>query len=69
MAIALRDLFVQNEFWAFLFVLGWAALNWPMITMAKRSLLWGLPSVLVYVAAVWLVIILVLYLFDRRYSG
>ncbi|MDD1760266.1 MAG: hypothetical protein LUQ44_06640 [Methanothrix sp.] len=69
MAPFFRDLFRQNEFWAFLFALGWVLLNWPLITVTAGSTVMGMPTILVYVALIWLLIILALYLFDRGYSG
>jgi NADH:ubiquinone oxidoreductase subunit 6 (subunit J) len=69
MALSSNDLFQQSEFWAFLFVAGWVLLNWPMLAIAEGSLLWGVPTTLVYVGAVWVMIILMLFLFDRRNSS
>ncbi len=69
MALSLKDLLGQDEFWIFLFLLGWTLLNWPMLTMAGRSIIWGMPIVLLYVALIWLMITVMLYLFERRHSG
>jgi TRAP-type C4-dicarboxylate transport system permease small subunit len=69
MAPLFRDLLRQNEFWAFLFALGWVLLNWPLITVTANSAVMGIPAILVYVALIWILIILALYLFDRGYSG
>ena len=55
--------------WAFLFALGWVLLNWPLITVTANSAVMGIPAILVYVALIWILIILALYLFDRGYSG
>ena len=68
MELSIRDLLGQKEFWAFLFVLGWLLLNWPMLTLAEGFALMGVPAILLYITTVWLVIILMLYLFDRRNS-
>jgi NADH:ubiquinone oxidoreductase subunit 6 (subunit J) len=68
MALSIKNLLRQNEFWVFLFVLGLVLLNWPMLTLAVKSTVWGMPAILVYVASVWLLIILLLYLFDRGSS-
>ena len=68
MELSFRDLLGQKEFWAFLFVLGWLLLNWPMLTLAEGFALMGVPAILLYITTVWLVIILMLYLFDRRNS-
>ena len=69
MALSFKDLLLQNEFWAFLFILGWVLFNWPMLTLTVGYSVMGIPAVLVYIALIWLMIILVLYLFDRRNSG
>jgi hypothetical protein len=69
MALLFRDVFCQNEFWAFLFALGWVLLNWPLITIATGSVMMGIPTIFVYVALIWTLIILALYLFDRWCSG
>jgi hypothetical protein len=68
MELSFRDLLGQKEFWAFLFVLGWLLLNWPMLTLAEGFALMGVPAILLYITMVWLAIILILYLFDRRDS-
>jgi len=68
MELSFRDLLSQKEFWAFLFVLGWLLLNWPMLTLAEGLAVMGVPLILLYITAVWLIIILMLYLFDRRNS-
>jgi hypothetical protein len=68
MAAPFRDLLDQKEFWAFLFVLGWLLLNWPLIELAEGSVVMGMPAILVYIASIWLILILALYLFDRRNS-
>jgi hypothetical protein len=66
MAISARDLLSQEEFWIFLFLLGAALLNWPILSIAVAdSILLGFPAILGYVAAVWAIIIVILYLFDR----
>ena len=69
MALSLRDLLSQNEFWALVFILGWVSLNWPMLTLAANATIMGVPAILVYVCAVWVMIILALYLFDRVSDG
>lgn len=69
MSLSLKDILWQNEFWAFLFALGWVLLNWPMLTLSVRSTLLGVPGILVYVTAVWILVILMLCLFDRRRSA
>jgi hypothetical protein len=65
MALSLQDLLGQKEFWIFLFVLGWVLLNWPLIELASGRVIIGTPAILVYVAIIWLFLILALYLFDR----
>ncbi|MDM7935348.1 MAG: hypothetical protein QUS08_08185 [Methanothrix sp.] len=69
MTLSSRDLLGQDELWLFLFVLGWVLLNWPMIALPARGTVLGVPAVLVYVAAIWLMIIIALYLHDRRGEG
>jgi NADH:ubiquinone oxidoreductase subunit 6 (subunit J) len=64
MALSLRDLLSQNEFWVLVFVLGWVSLNWPMLTLAANATVLGVPAILVYVCAIWLMIILALFIFD-----
>ncbi|HWQ18488.1 MAG TPA: hypothetical protein VN455_01840 [Methanotrichaceae archaeon] len=69
MTISMRDLFRQSEFWAYLFVLGAALLNWPILSLAANDGdILGVPAILAYIALVWILIIAVAYLFDRRYS-
>jgi hypothetical protein len=65
MPLSFDDLLGQKEFWALLFVLGWLLLNWPLLSLAAGHALAGVPAVLIYITAVWLAIILMLYLFDR----
>lgn len=68
MTLSAKDLLKQYEFWAFAFVLGAALLNWPMISLTVgRFTVFHAPLVVVYVTVVWLLIILLLYLFDRGY--
>jgi hypothetical protein len=65
MAMSMNDLLRQDEFWAFMFALGWVLLSWPMISITVgRFTIFHAPLVLVYIAAVWLLIILLLYLND-----
>jgi len=68
MELSFQDLLSQKEFWAFLFVLGWLLFNWPMLTMTEGYAVMGIPAILLYITAVWVAIILLLYLFDRRNS-
>lgn len=63
---SINDLLSQKDFWVFLFILGWILLNWPLLSLADGLILFAIPAILIYVAAVWLMIILLLYLFDRR---
>jgi hypothetical protein len=68
MTLSIKDLINQDEFWAFLFVFGAVLLNWPMLSLAAdKQLLFGVPPVLVYINAVWLLLIFFAYLFGRRY--
>lgn len=65
MALSFRDLLGQKEFWIFIFAAGWVLFNWPLITLAE-GLFWGdMPAILLYIAAIWLFFILLLYLFER----
>jgi len=66
MSLSLKGILRQNEFWALLFALGWVLFNWPMLTMAQGSTIFGAPAILAYVVAIWLLIILIMHLFDRR---
>ncbi len=65
MALYAKDLLWKKEFWAFLFVVGAVLLNWPMLTLTEGRSFLGVPAILVYVTAIWLLIILIAYLFDR----
>ncbi len=70
MALSIKDLFRQDETWVFLFLLGVALLNWPLLSLATgMARVFGYPSILLYLALVWLLIILFAYLFDRRGSS
>jgi len=68
MASILQDLLGEKEFLAYLFVVGWLLLNWPLIELCKDHTILGMPGVLVYVACIWLLLILALFIFDRRNS-
>lgn len=65
MAASLQDLLGQKEFWVFLFAAGWALLNWPLIKLAEGVAVMGMPAILIYIASIWLLFILAIYLFDR----
>lgn len=62
---SLNELFRQKDFWVFIFVLGWILLNWPLLSLTNGYFLLGMPAILIYTAAVWLMLILLMYLFDR----
>lgn len=64
----LYDLISQKDFWVYLFVLGWVLLNWPLLSLANGLFLLSVPAILVYIAAIWLIMILLMYLFDRGSS-
>ena len=68
MPLSFHGLLSQKEFWALLFVLGWLLLNWPMLTLTSGYAVMGVPAILIYITAVWLFIILILYQFDRENS-
>ena len=63
-----RDLLSQKDFWILLFFLGWVLLNWPLLSLTNDIILLGMPTILIYVSAVWLILILLMYLFDRGSS-
>jgi hypothetical protein len=70
MALSIKDLLRQDETWVFLFLVGVALLNWPLLSLATGMTgIFGYPSILIYLALVWLLIILFAYIFDRRNSG
>jgi hypothetical protein len=70
MTISRKDLMEQDEFWILLFVLGSVLLNWPILSLvAGGGGTSGRFSILVYIIAVWLMIILFAYLFDRWTSN
>ena len=62
---SLNELFRQKDFWVFIFVLGWILLNWPLLSLTNGYFLLGMPAILIYTAVVWLMLILLMYLFDR----
>ena len=68
MAPSAGDLLSQDEFWIFSFILGWATFNWPLLTLTVGKNLFGVPLVLIHVVIIWLLIILLLYLFNRLNS-
>ena len=70
MALSIKDLFRQDETWVFLFLMAVALLNWPLLSLATGIAgVFVYPSILLYLALVWLMIILFAYLFDRRGSS
>ena len=64
----LHELLSQKDFWILLFFLGWVLLNWPLLSLTNDIILLGMPAILIYVSAVWLILILLMYLFDRGSS-
>jgi hypothetical protein len=66
MTHSLRDLLGQSEFWIFVFAAGWVLLNWPLIGLAEGLNWGGVPAILIYIASVWLLLTLAMYLFDRE---
>jgi hypothetical protein len=62
---SLRDLLGQSEFWIFVFAAGWVLFNWPLINLAEGVAWGGMPAILIYIASIWLVLTLVMYLFER----
>ena len=65
---SLHDLLSQKHFWILLFFLGWVLLNWPLLSLTNDIILLDMPAILIYVSAVWLILILLMYLFDRGSS-
>ena len=66
---SLHDLLSQKDFWILLFFLGWVLLNWPLLSLTNDIILLDMPAILIYVSAVWLILILLMYLFDRGNSN
>lgn len=62
----MRNLLGQSEFWIFVFAAGWLLLNWPLIGLAEGQAWRGVPAVLIYIASIWLLLTLVMYLFERE---
>lgn len=70
MTLSIKVLLSQDEFWVFLFVLGAALLNWPILSLAAdKPLLFGFLPILIYIATVWLLLIFMAYLFDKGDLG
>ena len=65
---SLHELLSQKDFWILLFFLGWVLLNWPLLSLTNDIILLDMPAILIYVSAVWLILILLMYLFDRGSS-
>ncbi len=65
MALSFKDLLGQDEFWALIFIWGTVLLNWPLLSLAAGFTVMGISGLLIYLTAVWLAIILLLYLNDR----
>lgn len=63
-----KDLLNQKDFWIFLFVLGWLLLNWPLLALADGRVVLSMPAILIYITAIWIIFILLMYLFDRGNS-
>jgi hypothetical protein len=66
MARSIKELFSQDEFWILLSALGAVLLNWPMLSLAAGHFtLLGIPTILVYITAIWVLLIIILYIFER----
>ncbi|MDD1752792.1 MAG: hypothetical protein LUQ38_06875 [Methanotrichaceae archaeon] len=66
---SIRNLLRQQEFWIYVFVLGVILLNWPIISAAiSKSSSLGVTFVLFYLAAIWILIIILLCLFEREFE-
>lgn len=66
---SLHELLNQKDFWIYIFVLGWVLLNWPLLSLTNGFALLGIPAILIYITAIWLTYILLMYLFDRGSSS
>lgn len=70
MSLSIKDLFRQDETRVFLFLMGVALLNWPLLSLtAGIGTVFGYPSILIYLALVWLTIIVFAYVLDRSGSS
>jgi hypothetical protein len=70
MTLVPKDLLNQDGFWMLLFAAGVILLNWPILSLAvDRYPIGGMPRILAYLTAVWLLIILFAYLNDRGRSA
>lgn len=63
-----KDLLNQKDFWIFLFILGWMLLNWPLLALADGLVILSMPAILIYITTIWIILILLMYLFDRGNS-
>jgi hypothetical protein len=66
MTLSRTDLLKQDELWILLFILGIILLNWPFLSMVGKSTIFGYPLILIYLAIIWLGIVLLAYLFDKE---
>lgn len=63
-----KDLLNQKDFWIFLFFLGWLLLNWPLLALVDGRVIFSMPAILIYITTIWIILILLMYLFDRGNS-
>lgn len=57
----------RQKFWAFLGVLIFILLNWPLLQIFNRDvLLAGIPILVLYLHVVWILAIAALYILGRR---
>jgi|GEM_PF-335603 len=69
MKLSRDGLFEHSEFWLLLFGVGVILFNWPVLAIPSYTVgLLGIPWRLIYIVAVWLLLILFAYLFDRGSS-
>ncbi|NYT02888.1 MAG: hypothetical protein GKC10_09070 [Methanosarcinales archaeon] len=69
MKLSRDGLLEHGEFWLLLFVAGVILLNWPVLAIPGfASGPFGIPWRLVYIVAVWLLMIAFAYFFDRGSS-
>ncbi|MEW6386950.1 MAG: hypothetical protein AB1491_05475 [Thermodesulfobacteriota bacterium] len=60
----------RDKFWAFLGILIFLLLNYPLLQIFNRDvLLGGIPVLVLYLHGVWLTAIVVLYVFGSRLTS
>ncbi len=60
----------RQKFWAFLGVLIFILLNWPLLQIFNRDvLLAGIPLLVLFLHAVWILAVVVLYVLGSRLTS